>query len=90
MQDDVARKDEPELFIVRTRSTTLSQPAALAVVKVWFPDVKYVEPFHWSESQAVTVSVKELELVIVRSKVTVLSQPAAFVNIWVAVLFEDV
>ena len=78
------------MFTVRTRSTTLSQPAALVVVKVWFPDVKYVEPFHWSESQAVTVSVKELELLIVKSKVTVLSQPAAFVNIWVSVLFEDV
>ena len=86
----MTRKDEPELFIERTRSTTLSQPTALVVVKVWFPDVKYVEPFHSSESHADTVSVKELELVIVRSKVTVLSQPAAFVNVWVAVLFEVV
>ena len=41
-------------------------------------------------SQADTTSVLVEELKIVRSKLTVLSQPAAFVNIWVAVLFEDV
>ena len=41
-------------------------------------------------SQAVLTSVPTVELLIVKSKVTVLSQPAAFVNIWVAVLFEDV
>ena len=55
----------------------------MAVVKVWFPDVKYVEPFHWSESQAVTVSVKELELFIVRSKVTVLSHPTLLAVVYV-------
>ena len=41
-------------------------------------------------SQAVSTSVPVVELLIVKSKVTTLSHPAAFVNIWVAVLFEDV
>ena len=71
------------MFTVSSRVTTLSQLTALVVVKVWFPDVKYVEPFHWSESQAVTVSVKELELFIVRSKVTVLSQPTLLAVVYV-------
>ena len=64
------------MFTVSCKFTTLSQPTALVVVKVWFPDVKYVEPFHTKLSHAVTGdSVEELELFIVRSKFTVLSHP---------------
>ena len=70
------------LFIVKSKVTTLSQPAELVNVQVavLLLSVYVLPSIQVYESQAVTISVPVLLLFIVSTKVCVLSHPEALVN----------
>ena len=78
------------LFIVNSRVTTLSQPAALVKVCIGVDEAVKSVPYQVKLSQAVAIVSPIVFWFIVNAKVTTLSHSAALVKVYVGVTVLEV